>query len=216
MLTLETHSSASFGSASGSASSGASGSASRSLPGKLVIVLSAVVLFCSVGIAQDIVSTMRFENAGTYVDDGVYYLDAFASLDIGEEPERALVNGVELHFLVELVVRRIRRWWPDTSVLERRLRYKLYFYDLTGHYRVDDLQSGESANYRSLSAALLHLGRINRYALIETDKLKKRRKYLASISLSLDSTLLPAPLAARAVVSREWNLQSEVFQWSLN
>ena len=90
MLTIETHSSAS----PGSASSGASGPAPRSLAGKLVIVLSALVLFCSVGIAQGIVSTLRFENAGTYVDNGVYYLDAFASLDIGEEPERALLNGV--------------------------------------------------------------------------------------------------------------------------
>ena len=190
MLTIETHSSAS----PGSASSGASGPAPRSLAGKLVIVLSALVLFCSVGIAQGIVSTLRFENAGTYVDNGVYYLDAFASLDIGEEPERALLNGVELYFLVELSVLRTRRWWLDAPVLERRLRYKLYFYDLTRHYRIDDLQSGESVHYRSLSAALLHLGRINRYALIEADKLKKRRKYRASISVSLDSTLLPAPL----------------------
>ena len=188
----------------------------RSQAGWFGMTLMALLLLCSTAIAQDITSNLRFENAGTYVDNGVYYLDAFASIDIGEEPERALANGVELHFLVELAVLRTRRWWLDAPVLERRLRYKLYFYDLTGHYRIDDLQSGESANYRSLSAALLHLGRINRYALIEVDKLKKWRKYRASISVSLDSTLLPAPLAAQAVVSREWNLQSEVFQWSLN
>lgn len=160
--------------------------------------------------------SVRFENASSYVDDGVYYLDAFARLEIGAEPEKALMNGVELHFLIEVVVERDRRWWIDTPVIQRRLRYKLYFYELTRHYRVDNLQTGDSKNYRSLTAALRFLGQINRYALIEASKIKKSRRYTASIAVSLDSTRLPGPLAARAMVSRDWDLQSEVFQWSLN
>jgi len=159
---------------------------------------------------------MRFENASTYLDNGMYYLDAFARLEIGEEPEEALLNGVELHFLVEMAVQRIRRWWIDTPVIERRLRYKLYFYDLTRHYRVENLQTGESVNYRSLTAALRYLGQINRFALIDADQIKKSKRYNASITFSLDGTRLPGPLAARAMVASEWNLQSEVFQWSLN
>ena len=145
-----------------------------------------------------------------------YYLDAFARLEIGEEPEEALLNGVELHFLVEMAVQRIRRWWIDTPVIERRLRYKLYFYDLTRHYRVENLQTGESVNYRSLTAALRYLGQINRFELIDADQIKKSKRYNASITFSLDGTRLPGPLAARAMVASEWNLQSEVFQWSLN
>ncbi len=177
-----------------------------------LVLLVALLVFSSVVKA----SGLRYENAGTYLDDGVYYLDAFARIEIGNEPERALMNGVELNFLVELIVHRTRRWWIDTPVLERRLRYKLYFYELTRHYRVDDLQTGQSNNYRSLPAALRYLGQITRYALIEEAKIKKSRKYSASINVSLDATKLPAPLAARAMVSRQWNLQSEVFQWSLN
>lgn len=177
-------------------------------------LVAALLLVSSAGLALQ--PGMRYENAGTYLDDGVYYLDAFARLEIGEEPERALMNGVELHFLVEVIVHRSRRWWIDTPVLERRLRYKLYFYELTRHYRVDDLQTGKSDNYRSLSAALRYLGQINRYALIEVGKLKRSASYTASIAVSLDGTRLPGPLAARAMVSRDWNLQSEVFKWSLN
>jgi len=166
--------------------------------------------------AQLQAQSLQFENAGTYLDDGVYYLDAFARLQIGKEPERALLNGVELHFLVEVLVQRKRRWWIDTPILERRLRYKLYFYDLTRHYRIDNLQTGESANYRSLPAALRFLGQINRYALIELQSLKASANYSASISILLDNTRLPGPLAARAMVSRDWTLQSEEFKWSLN
>lgn len=161
-------------------------------------------------------SAMRFENASTYLDDGVYYLDAFARVEIGDEPEKALLNGVELHFLVEVAVVRNRRWWIDKPVVQRSLRYKLYFYELTRHFRVENLQTGESRNTRSLGAALRTLGQINRFALIKATRLKDSRSYTASINLSLDSTRLPGPLAARAVVSNDWDLQSEEFQWSLN
>lgn len=184
------------------------------IPGlKLCFVVLALL---AVNMVQANQPSLRFENASTYLDEGVYYLDAFARLEIGDEPEEALMNGVELHFLVEIIVQRSRRWWIDTPVIERRLRYKLYFYELTRHYRVDNLQTGESDNYRSLTAAMRYLGQINRYALIEANRIKKSRRYTASINVSLDSTRLPGPLAARAMVSRDWNLQSEVFQWSLN
>lgn len=183
---------------------------------KLVTLVVLWVLTSVLAPVSASASGMRYENAGSYLDDGIYYLDAFARIEIGEEPERALMNGVELHFLVELVVYKTRKWWIDTPVLERRLRYKLHFYELTRHYRVDDLQTGASSNYRSLSAALRFLGQINRYALIEAKKINSSRRYKASIRVELDSTRLPATLAARAMVSREWNLQSEVLQWSLN
>ena len=178
-----------------------------------VSVISNSLVVSSVDAGQQ---GMRFESASTYLDDGTYYLDAFARLEIGEEPEEALLNGVELHFLVEMVVQNVRRWWIDTPVIERRLRYKLYFYDLTRHYRVENLQTGESVNYRSLTAALRYLGQINRFALIDARKIKESKRYDASITFSLDGTRLPGPLAARAMVASEWNLQSEVFQWSLN
>ncbi len=159
---------------------------------------------------------MRFENASTYLDDGIYYLDAFARVELGMAPEEALMNGVELHFLVDVTVLRKRRWWIDKPVVKRQLRYKLYFYDLTRHFRVDNLQTGESENYRNLGAALRFLGQINRFALIEASRIRSSRSYTASINLSLDNTRLPGPLAAQAVVSDDWNLQSEEFQWSLN
>jgi len=161
-------------------------------------------------------SSLRFENASTYLDDGIYYLDAFARVEIGDEPERALVNGVELHFIVDVIVERDRRWWLDRQVVERRLRYKLYFYELTRHYRVDNLQTGESDNYRSLTAALRFLGQINRLPLVGANRIKQSKRYKASIELSLDSTRLPGPLATQSVITDDWDIQSEVFEWSLN
>ena len=160
--------------------------------------------------------SMRFESAGTYVSNDTYYLDAFARVDLGQEPIQALVNGVELHFLVRLAVHKTRRWWIDTPVLERRLRYRLDYYELTQHYRVTDVQSGESKNFRSVSAALRELGSMSRYALMPASQVNQRRRYTASIQLALDVTRLPGPLMGQALRSSDWQLKTEEFQWSLN
>jgi len=161
-------------------------------------------------------ATIRYESAGTYLKNDTYYLDSFARLDLGRAPVRALANGVGLHFLVEIAVHRQRRWWLDTPVLERRLRYKLYYYDLTRHYRVEDVQTRKSTNYRSLAAALRKLGSIEQFPLIPSASIKGSRSYTASIRLELDRTRLPGPLMAQALVSKDWQLQSEVFRWLLN
>lgn len=179
----------------------------------LSLVAALAVLFVA-AVAHS--ASVRFESAGTYLKNGTYYLDSFARLELGSAPEQALANGVNLHFLVELTVHKKRKWWIDTPVMERRLRYKLYYYDLTRHYRVEDLQSGESINFRSLAAALRRLGSLTQFALIPAKQLKSSRRYGASIRLELDHTRLPGPLQAQALVSREWQLESEVFRWLLN
>jgi hypothetical protein len=177
--------------------------------------LVAGVMLC-IGIGAVYAASARFESAGTYLKDGTYYLDSFARLELGDAAEAALANGVNLYFLVEVTVHRKRRWWIDTPVLERRLRYKLYYYDLTLHYRVEDLQTGDSTNFRSLAAALRELGKLDKFALIPQSRLSNGRRYSASIRLALDHTRLPGPLQAQALVSRDWQLESEEFSWLLN
>ena len=135
---------------------------------------------------------------------------------MGADLEQALANGVNLHFMVEVTVHKRRKWWIDTPVLERRLRYRLYYYDLTRHYRVEDSQTGESDNFRSLAAALRRLGSLTQFALIPANQLASNRRYAASIKIELDRTRLPGPLQAQALVSRDWQLESEEFKWLLN
>jgi len=175
-------------------------------------VAIAILLYCGIVYA----GTMRYESAGTYVSSDMYYLDAFARVELGREPVQALENGVELNFLVQLAVHKKRRWWIDTPVLERRLRYTLDYYELTQHYRVIDTQTGTSENFRSVAAALRELGSLTRYALIPANRINDRRRYVASIKLALDITRLPGPLMGQAIRSREWQLKTEEFQWSLN
>lgn len=186
----------------------------RLLTGMQYCLRVAMVVLVCVGAAA--AGSMRYESAGTYVSNDNYYLDAFARVDLGAEPVQALVNGVELHFLVHVAIYKTRRWWIDTPILERRLRYRLDYYELTQHYRVTDLQSGKSENFRSVAAALRELGSLSRYSLLPANQINKRRQYTASIQLELDLTRLPGPLMAQALRSSEWQLETEEFQWSLN
>lgn len=183
----------------------------------LLLALSAWLIFClSLGAREASAGAARFERASTYLIGDTYYLDSYARLDLDEGLQQALANGVDLYFLVKLEVRRKRRWWMDSPVLERRLRYKLAYYDLTRHFRVVDMQSGKISNFDNLTDALRQVGSLNRYALIADKKIVRERPYSASISLALDIMRLPGPLMAQALVSSKWHVESEVFQWSLN
>ena len=161
-------------------------------------------------------SVARYERAASYLIDDTYYLDCYAYLELGRKARSALRNGVELYFVVELKVYRQRDWWRDAVVVDRRIRYKLFYYDLTRHYRVVDMRTGRNTNFDTLAEALQHLGSLNQYPLVKAEQINHNRRHTASIWLRLDRTSLPGPLKARALVSRSWRLESEVFQWSLN
>ena len=185
----------------------------RSVSASFVYALILALLLASTSLQS---AVLRFESAGTYLVDDMYYLDCFALIELADAPAKALVNGVELNFVVELAVHRNRRWWLDTPVFERRIRYRLFYYDLTRHFRVVEVRTGNTTNYRSLDQALRHLGSLSRYPLLPANRIKSHKRYTASVRIGLDRTRLPGPLMAQALVSRAWQMESEVFKWSLN
>ena len=68
----------------------------------LLVAVSCIANTLVVGNAQADQYGLRFENASTYLDGGMYYLDAVASVEIGAEPEEALLNGVDLLSLIHI------------------------------------------------------------------------------------------------------------------
>jgi len=89
-----------------------------------------------------------------------WQLVALADIQLSPEMRQGLNSGVPLQFIVDFRVKRNRNYWFDDTVLEYRHRYSLIYYELTRHYRLQSLTTGESGNYRSLIAALEILGRL--------------------------------------------------------
>jgi len=143
-----------------------------------------------------------------------WQLVASADIQLSPEMRQGLNSGVPLQFIVDLRIKRTRNFWLDDTLLEYQHRYSLIYYELTRHYRLQSLDSGESGNYRSLTAALEQLSELQGLIAPKPVKMNNNARLYGQLSLRLDDKALPLPL--QPLLSSDWKLASEDFAWPLN
>ncbi len=183
----------------------------RKLHKSRVALVVLLMLACASSAAERLV----FENYSTYKSDGVYMLDVDTNVRIRNRPKIALQNGVSLYFTMNISVIRQKNWWPDSTVSFITRRYRLFYFDLTRHYRVTELSTGTSHSFRTLDEAIDELGKIRGLPIITTDRVSRPSRYRVNITMSMDISELPAPLQLQAYTTRRWLLRSEETEWPL-
>lgn len=145
-------------------------------------------------------------------EDG-YYVEASFDIALTSALEEALNKGVPLHFLVELELIRPRWYWLNEKVANPQQRYRLSYNALTRQYRV-----GVGAlyqNFPSLAEALEVLSRVRLRDIAEPGALRKDSTYTAALRMRLDTSQLPRPFQITAVGSRDWNIGSDWYRWTV-
>jgi hypothetical protein len=146
-------------------------------------------------------------------DDGSYALEANFDVALNPTLEEALSKGVSLYFLLEFEVIRKRWYWVDEKVVDRQQQYKLSFNGLTGQYR---LGAGPLyQNFETLSEAIDFLAHARRRQVIEPGVLKKDNTYITAVRMRLDVSQLPKPFQLSAFGSRDWNIGSDWYRWTV-
>jgi hypothetical protein len=145
-----------------------------------------------------------------------YYLDANFEIGLTHTLEDALNKGLPLHFIVEFELAR-SRWYTlylwNKSVIEFRQPSRLSYNALTRQYR---LSTGAlHQNFDTLDEALALLGRVRPRFVGDADLLEEGKVYEAAIRMRLDLSQLPKPFQINALASRDWNLASEWFRWTI-
>jgi len=147
---------------------------------------------------------------------GDYYLEANFEVELTRTLEDALNKGLPLHFIVEFELIR-PRWYTlylwNKSVLEFGQDYRLSYNALTRQYRLS--LGALHQNFDTLNDALALMGRLRPRFLGDADMLDAGKVYEAAVRLRLDVTQLPKPFQINALASRDWNLASEWFRWTL-
>ncbi|MBC8007644.1 MAG: DUF4390 domain-containing protein [Prolixibacteraceae bacterium] len=147
---------------------------------------------------------------------GDYYLDANFEVELTHTLEDALNKGLPLHFVVELELIR-PRWYTlylwNKPVLEFEQQYRLSYNALTRQYRLS--LGAFHQNFDTLNDALAVMGRLRPRFLADADLLDRGKVYEAAIRMRLDVSQLPKPFQINALASRDWNLASEWFRWTL-
>lgn len=127
---------------------------------------------------------------------------------------KALRNGVPLTLVAQVKVMRPRRLWPDDTLTEERLVYRLRYHALAKLYQVETEESGIQQNFASLPAALLALGRIRHPLGLKAEQIFLGQNYPVQLRVFLDLEELPLPLRTVAYFTPRWHLRSAWHSWT--
>jgi hypothetical protein len=181
----------------------------------LCCLLGLCLMWC--GIASAATEGIHVTSAEVSQNGGDYYLEANFEVELTHTLEDALNRGLPLHFIVEFEVIR-PRWYTlylwNKSVLEFEQDYRLSYNALTRQYRLS--QGALHQNFDTLNDALALMGRLRARFLGDAEMLDRGKVYEAAIRMRLDVTQLPKPFQINALASRDWNLASEWFRWTLS
>jgi hypothetical protein len=139
-----------------------------------------------------------------------------AQFDIVLTPtlEEVLNKGVPLYFVLEFELIRPRWYWLNEKLVNHQQRYRLSYNALTRQYRVG--VGTLYQNFPTLSEALELLKRVRLRDIFEAATLKKDNTYTAGVRMRLDTSQLPRPFQLSAVGSRDWNIGSEWYRWTVS
>ncbi|MBI3936664.1 MAG: DUF4390 domain-containing protein [Betaproteobacteria bacterium] len=145
-------------------------------------------------------------------EDG-YYLEADFDVALNATLEDVLKKGVALHFVQEFELIRPRWYWFNETIANSEHHYRLSFHPLTRQYRVGI--GALSSNFNTLAEALYFISRVRSRPVAEAGVLKRDTAYTAALRMRLDVSRLPKPFQISAFGSREWNIGSDWYRWTV-
>lgn len=145
-------------------------------------------------------------------EDG-YVLEAEFGIALTPTVEDALNKGVALYFQLEFELIRPRWYWFNDHVADVRQEYRLSYNALTRQYRIG--VGSLYQNFRTLAEALELMSRVRRSLQLEPGALASDTAYTAALRMRLDTSQLPKPFQFGALGSREWNLGSGWYRWTV-
>ncbi|OUD12118.1 hypothetical protein TPSD3_13400 [Thioflexithrix psekupsensis] len=147
--------------------------------------------------------------ANTRLSDKVYLLDAQLNYHLTDAPKEALHNGVALTLVLTILVQRERWYFLNETVATLRQQYQLGYNSLAEQYSVTYLNTGIEETFPTLEAALLKLGTLKNFPLLDSHLIAPDQTYWVHLQSRLDIEALPAPLRPVAYFSAQWRLVSD-------
>ena len=145
-------------------------------------------------------------------EDG-YQIDADIQLQLTATLQEAVRKGVPLYFIVEFELSRGRWYWRDQSFASASRERRISYAPLTDQYRIS--YSGISQNVSSFEDVRRALSRVRSWTVLEKGKLKTGEKYDAALRFRLDTSQLPKPFQLNVIASKEWDLSSDWYRWTV-
>ncbi len=163
------------------------------------------------GIANPFAAEIK--QADVLLKNDCYLLSADISYSLSDNAKEALQNGVPLFWAIKIKVQQHYGWWHKT-VVKKIIRYRLQYHALLNMYRVRNENTGEVANFSTLSAAFDLMATVRDLPLIYKNQLSDAH-YQIALRVIFDDNALPLPLRPIALVNPQWYLSSDWLIWTL-
>jgi hypothetical protein len=156
---------------------------------------------------------IEVKKASFALSEEAYVLEADFSITLTPPLEDVLSKGVSLYFLLDFELIRPRWYWFNERIAESQSQYRLSYNALTRQYRVG---SGSLyQNFATLGEALSVMSRVRRRLDLESGAIRKENTYTAGVRMRLDTSQLPKPFNLTALGSRDWNIASDWYRWTV-
>ncbi len=178
----------------------------------VTILLTTVLLLAFTAHAKGI--QIKFAELDA-VEEG-YQLNADFEITLNPTLEQALKKGIVLYFVTDFRLVSPRWYWLDKKIARSKQRDALSYYALTRQYRLSHGSSLlQKQSFSTLKEALRVLSRVRNRPIFMFSELQQDTEYIAKLRMRLDLSRLPKPFQVEALGSKEWNLSSDMLQWSI-
>jgi hypothetical protein len=183
--------------------------------GKLLKLFLFTILLIINNIVYAEVGNFSIWNAETSLNNDIYLLNASLDYRLGDEPIKALHNGVALTLVLDINIIR-KRWkiWNE-DVTKIQQHYKIKYNSLTRQYLLKYINTGIQEAFPDLNSVLHKIGRLFDLPLLDKHLVKNDREYSVKLLSYLDIEALPAALRTIAYFSLDWRLTSDYYTCQL-
>ena len=177
---------------------------------KILLVLGANFVFNTPALAEFVVKDVE----ATLKDRDIQVF-AKVELNLSEQAELAIDNGVPLVVITEFELMRDGWLWDETIVQQSNAR-RLRYHSLSGRYVVESLDANELQTYGSVADALRGMGTLRSVIIkVPHDLPAPLPELTLAVRSRLDLNDLPPPMRPLALFSPSWRLSSDWTTWQI-
>lgn len=159
----------------------------------------------------------HFEVRSAFLEpaEHVYQLNATLDLALSRAFEQAISEGVPVELEVDLTVERKRSYLPDKQVASIAQRWQIHYHALSERYLVTNQNSGQSASYPTLGAALQALSQVRGLPVVDEALIEKGGHYEGSLrAITTIEGGLPSALKVM-MFWIDWKRSTDWYTWSV-
>lgn len=176
---------------------------------KLIFIAFFIAFFSMAGLAAN--SSMLAKSAELKAQDDAYVLNADVDIKFSSAIEDAISKGYTLNFIIEFQLAAPRKYWFDDEISTVTQRVSLSYHALSRQYLL--VRGEQQKTFVRLDEAIDDLSTISDLKVFSKSQVEKGEPYKAGFLMRLDTKKLPKTLQGDGLVSEEWTMTTQRFEW---